>query len=206
MVPRPVSRAAGEAVTASVGGSQLVKSRRPTRLPRVDGDVSSRWCWDYRVGRWPCRAKKGISRMERRRPIHSLPDRLARHGQIDRGQILRRRRRPVHDLDAVVHALYEGEAVPPIEAAFPGLTTMAGSTAASRGAWVSTTTRRLPGLRPSSIRWSLLLVVKIPCRSPGPRCRGGRARRAAIVRNRHRFPVRCRRGGLRRPRCSAGAL
>jgi dephospho-CoA kinase len=27
---------------------------------------------------------------------------------------------PVHDADAVVHALYEGEAVPPIAAAFPG--------------------------------------------------------------------------------------
>ena len=29
---------------------------------------------------------------------------------------------PVHDSDAVVHALYEGEAVPLIEAAFPGST------------------------------------------------------------------------------------
>jgi len=29
---------------------------------------------------------------------------------------------PVHDSDAVVHALYEGEAVPLIEAAFPGTT------------------------------------------------------------------------------------
>jgi dephospho-CoA kinase len=29
---------------------------------------------------------------------------------------------PVHDADAVVHALYEGEAVGPIEAAFPGTT------------------------------------------------------------------------------------
>jgi len=29
---------------------------------------------------------------------------------------------PVHDADAVVHALYEGEAVPAIEAAFPGTT------------------------------------------------------------------------------------
>ena len=28
---------------------------------------------------------------------------------------------PVHDSDAVVHALYEGEAVPLIERAFPGL-------------------------------------------------------------------------------------
>ena len=29
---------------------------------------------------------------------------------------------PVHDSDAVVHALYEGEAVPLIERAFPGST------------------------------------------------------------------------------------
>jgi dephospho-CoA kinase len=29
---------------------------------------------------------------------------------------------PVHDADAAVHALYEGEAVAPIEAAFPGVT------------------------------------------------------------------------------------
>src|SRR3989441_12299526 len=29
---------------------------------------------------------------------------------------------PVHDSDAVVHRLYEGEAVGPIEAAFPGVT------------------------------------------------------------------------------------
>ena len=29
---------------------------------------------------------------------------------------------PVHDSDAVVHALYEGEAVAAIEAAFPGTT------------------------------------------------------------------------------------
>ena len=31
---------------------------------------------------------------------------------------------PVHDSDAVVHALYEGEAVPLIEAAFPGSTSV----------------------------------------------------------------------------------
>ena len=29
---------------------------------------------------------------------------------------------PVHDADAAVHRLYEGEAVAPIEAAFPGTT------------------------------------------------------------------------------------
>ena len=29
---------------------------------------------------------------------------------------------PVHDSDAVVHRLYEGEAAPAIEAAFPGTT------------------------------------------------------------------------------------
>ena len=29
---------------------------------------------------------------------------------------------PVHDADAAVHRLYEGEAVAPVEAAFPGTT------------------------------------------------------------------------------------
>jgi dephospho-CoA kinase len=29
---------------------------------------------------------------------------------------------PVHDSDSVVHRLYEGEAVGPVEAAFPGVT------------------------------------------------------------------------------------
>jgi dephospho-CoA kinase len=33
---------------------------------------------------------------------------------------------PVHDADAAVHRLYAGEAVPPIEAAFPGVSTAAG--------------------------------------------------------------------------------
>ena len=33
---------------------------------------------------------------------------------------------PVHDADAAVHRLYAGEAVPPIAAAFPGVTTAAG--------------------------------------------------------------------------------
>src|SRR3954451_5616587 len=33
---------------------------------------------------------------------------------------------PVHDADAVVHRLYEGEAVAAIEAAFPGTTTADG--------------------------------------------------------------------------------
>ena len=38
---------------------------------------------------------------------------------------------PVHDADAVVHRLYEGEAVAPIEAAFPGTTATARSIAPS---------------------------------------------------------------------------
>ncbi len=38
---------------------------------------------------------------------------------------------PVHDSDAVVHALYEGEAVPLIEQAFPGSTGPAKSTVTS---------------------------------------------------------------------------
>ena len=61
---------------------------------------------------------------------------------------------PVHDSDAVVHALYEGEAVPLIETAFPARPRTARSTAASSPRWCSTTTRRSPGSKPSSIRWS----------------------------------------------------
>ena len=36
---------------------------------------------------------------------------------------------PVYDADAAVHKLYEGEAAPAIEAAFPGTTATARSTA-----------------------------------------------------------------------------
>ena len=47
--------------------------------------------------------------------------RLDRHGEVDRGRAFRSRGRPVFDADACVHRLYEGEAVPAIEAAFPGV-------------------------------------------------------------------------------------
>ena len=46
-----------------------------------------------------------------------------RHGQVDGRKIFcRGRRSGAHDSDATVHALYEGEATPLIEAAFPGST------------------------------------------------------------------------------------
>ena len=60
---------------------------------------------------------------------------------------------PVHDADAVVHRLYEGEAAPLIEAAFPGTTAAARSIAPSSASACSATRRRSRGSRRSCIRW-----------------------------------------------------
>ena len=60
---------------------------------------------------------------------------------------------PVHDADAVVHRLYEGEAVAAIEAAFPGTTATARSIAPSSPRASSATRLRCSGSRRSSIRW-----------------------------------------------------
>jgi dephospho-CoA kinase len=43
---------------------------------------------------------------------------------------------PVHDADAAVHKLYQGEAAPPIEAAFPGTTGGGKVDRAKLGTWV----------------------------------------------------------------------
>ena len=64
---------------------------------------------------------------------------------------------PVHDSDAVVHALYEGEAVPAIESAFPGATAdgkVDRTKLAKHGSRRSM--QRLPGWKPLCIRWSRL--------------------------------------------------
>ncbi len=49
--------------------------------------------------------------------------------EVCHGEDVRRAGVPVHDADAVVHRLYEGEATPLIEAAFPAPRPMAKSTA-----------------------------------------------------------------------------
>ena len=49
---------------------------------------------------------------------------------------------PVHDADAAVHRLYEGEAVAPIEAAFPGTTASGKVTAKSSANACSATSWR----------------------------------------------------------------
>ena len=47
-------------------------------------------------------------------------------GKSTTAQMFRDAGIPVHDSDAVVHQLYKKEAIPPIEAAFPGTTTRDG--------------------------------------------------------------------------------
>ena len=86
---------------------------------------------------------------------------------------------PVHDADAVVHRLYEGEAVAAIEAAFPGTTAggkvdrarlaarvarRSGSPAAARGHRASAGARgrgAFPGARPRA-RGAQVVVLDIP--------------------------------------------
>ncbi len=79
---------------------------------------------------------------------------LDRNGQVDNRPLLRREGVPVLDADAVVHELYEGDAVAPIEQAFPGTSIgMAMSIVRNyRDAW-SVIRRRCGSSRRSCIRW-----------------------------------------------------
>ncbi len=60
---------------------------------------------------------------------------------------------PVHDADAAVHRLYSGEAVPLIEAAFPGSISHGKVDRDRLAAQVVGKPKRSSGSRPSSIRW-----------------------------------------------------
>ena len=84
--------AAGTAATASVGGYQL-EGLGVQLFERVDGDYFTVLGLPLMQVLDFLRRRRVVSRDERRGTIRSLPDRLARHGQIDRGQILRRGRR-----------------------------------------------------------------------------------------------------------------
>ena len=61
---------------------------------------------------------------------------------------------PVNDADAVVHALYQGEAIAPIEAAFPGTTVTGAVDRKELSRQLSENPARSRRLKPSSIRWS----------------------------------------------------
>src|SRR5437868_15364656 len=60
---------------------------------------------------------------------------------------------PMHDSDAVVHRLYEGEAVGPVEAAFPGVAVEARSIAESLPRGSSGTLMRSASSKRSCIPW-----------------------------------------------------
>ena len=105
---------------------------------------------------------------------------------------------PVHDADAAVHRLYEGEAVAAIEAAFPGTTADGKVDRAKLGAARARRCRpRSSGSRRSCIRW-----CGRPSSASSSEARGARARTVvgarhpAAVRDRRRQPRRCGGGGV----------
>ena len=114
---------------------------------------------------------------------------------------------PVHDADAVVHRLYDGEAAPLIEAAFPG-TTAGGKVDRTKLAAHLVAHpaefRKLEAIVHPLVRYG---ARSVPRRGPKTRRRRGRARYSACS---TKPPARriatpsswCR----RRPMCSAGGL
>ena len=91
---------------------------------------------------------------------------------------------PVHDADAVVHALYEGEAVPLIESAFPGATAGGKVDRAKLAGMVVGDAAAIKRLE--SIVHPLVTQGEraVSGRRAGTRCAHRRARRPAAVRNR----------------------
>ena len=82
------------------------------------------------------------------------PHRLDRHGQEhDRGDVRARAACRCTIADAAVHRLYSGEAVAPIEAAFPGVTADGAVDRARLPSGSSAIRRRWRGSRRSCIRW-----------------------------------------------------
>ena len=112
---------------------------------------------------------------------------------------------PVHDADAVVHRLYEGEAVAAIEAAFPG-TTGAGKVDRNKlAAHVlgdAAALRRTRGDRPSAGAGRRASAAG---GGAGARREGRRARYPAAVRDRRRPARGCGRGGVGPVGRAAGA-
>ena len=103
---------------------------------------------------------------------------------------------PVHDSDAVVHALYEGEAVAAIAAAFPGATSDGKVDRGKLAAMVIDDKAALARLE--AIVHPLVAKARrqIPCRRAGARRARRRARYPAAVRDRRRAALRCRGRGL----------
>ena len=102
---------------------------------------------------------------------------------------------PVYDADATVHLLYEGEAAPAIEAAFPG-TTVDGKV--DRAKLVGARGARCRGDEAAGADRSSdagRLPPEIPRRGRAIRRAGRGGRCAAIVRDRRREAGRCGRGG-----------
>ena len=103
---------------------------------------------------------------------------------------------PVHDADAAVHKLYEGEAVAPIEAAFPGVTKDGKVDRGALGQRVAgdpAALRRLEQIVHPLVRGAETGFLR---EAEAAGRQGRRARHSAAVRDRRRQARRCGRGGV----------
>ena len=102
---------------------------------------------------------------------------------------------PVYDADAEVHKLYEGEAAPAIEAAFPGTTSNGKVDRAKTFGEGGARSRRHEAARADRSSDAGRLAAKILRRRGSLRCACRGRGRAAVVRDRRRKARRCRGGG-----------
>ncbi len=102
---------------------------------------------------------------------------------------------PVHDADAAVHRLYEGEAVAPIEAAFPGTTANGKVDRDKLAASVVGNVEALKRLEAIVHPLVRAAEQKFLANAEASGAKVVAARYSAAVRNRRRIPMRCGGGG-----------
>ena len=146
--------AAGEAATASVGGYQL-EGLGIQLFERVDGDYFTVLGLPLLQALDFLRRQGCLGAMSGDEPFVLCLTGSLGMGKSTAAKFFAAAGVPVHDSDAVVHALYEGEAVAVDRGGVSGLDHgRQGRPQQACRDGARTTTRRSPGSKPSSIRWS----------------------------------------------------
>ena len=197
--------AVGSAATASVGAYQL-EGLGIQLFERVDGDYFTVLGLPLLAALDFLRRHGCLAAMSDERPFILCLTGSLGMGKSTAAKFFAEAGVPVHDSDAVVHALYEGEAVAAIERRFPARPPAARSTASKLAAMVLNDKAALARLEAIVHPLVRRATGKIPGRRAGPRRKRRRARHSAAVRDRGGARVAMPSSWFRRrPRSSAGA-